>query len=1218
LGVSQNPPETPSSRRMVFHMNSARTYASRISHSTAGKHLTKAVGISLASISLALVGLGSIGVLPASATNIHGPGTGTAGGHYFGAYSVTLTSGGTALGVCITPDTASPSTSIVANDPYTVKSGAGPGGGAGGTLAYLGTEYSENPSGWTDPLTGANYSGNEVAAGIAQIEYMDAGGQTIEGGDQNSAGALQAYATTYPGPWSITVQDTSSGPYYPNTTYDGSLTVHDSHSGGGTVQAGIPVTLTGASAGSSIIMSSGTTNSNGQISFTWSTSSAESFSFTFNVGASPGGAPNKLVPSDGGSGQQSLMEFDAVPISATQNWSTSTAIPPPPISHVGSLTIVKKDSATGAGLGGAVFHVTGPTGYTRTTTPTPATGSITITRLPYGSYTITETSPPSGFNLTPTPQTVTVGSPNATTAPANPTVTFDDAPTQHPGNLTIVKKDASGGSNLAGAVFHITGPAGYTNTVTTSSSGTVTLTSLPHGSYTITETSAPPGWNLTPTPQTVTVGSTGTTTPANPTVTFNDTPPTPTITTSTSTTFAHPGAVLSDKFTVSGLPTNAALNGGAPDTGPVSWSLLGPVAKGSGNSCSTADFTSAPDFQSGTTTIAGNGTYTAGPAKAVKVAGCYGWSENLPASAYNNAASSGPNASGEQTLVTPTVTTKAAQSGPDVGATLTDTATVAGLTASYAGTLTWSLVGPVAPNAIGTCTTPSPISDATRASVNMPRGGPTWDSAAVAQSGVISGPHNGANLVTTAPVLVAGCYSFSDGLTGYGTVPPLSPTAPGIATETIYLAPTVTTKAHDSSAIVGATLTDTATVTGIGTDPSSVGYTVSGPVAPTKTGTCPTTAAAWKTAAKFSTGTLAVAKDGTYKLTASPVVTVAGCYDWTETLASTATPPAYNSVSSTAGTAAESTYSAPTITTKAAASKATIGATLTDTATVTGIGTYPSSVGYTVSGPVPPTSAGTCPTTAAAWATAAKFSTGTLVMSADGTYKLTASPVVTVAGCYDWTETLSSTATPSAYTSVSTVVGTAAESSAAAPTITTQEVKTPTVVPQGALTKTTLADTATVTGLAPGQTGVVKVTLLGPISATSACDTAAGWNGAPTLNTQTVPVTGGTGTVKVTSKPVDIISLAPTGKHCWTFTDTLTVPGFSPITVAPGTKAETVSRNTGTNGTSGGTAHKTIVSGAAGLIWHGVWGTVIGGLVISAGLVLIIVDLKRKGRGATQ
>lgn len=74
------------------------------------------------------------------------------------------------------------------------------------------------------------------------------------------------------------------------------------------------------------------------------------------------------------------------------------------------------------------------------------------------------------------------------------------------GSITINKKDSDSGSALSGAKFTVTNSAtGYSNTVTTNSSGVATLTGLPMGTYTITETSAPTGYVSDTASQTVTL-----------------------------------------------------------------------------------------------------------------------------------------------------------------------------------------------------------------------------------------------------------------------------------------------------------------------------------------------------------------------------------------------------------------------------------------------------------------------------------------------------------------------------------------------------------------------------------------------------------------------------------------------------------------------------------------------------------------------------------------
>lgn len=64
------------------------------------------------------------------------------------------------------------------------------------------------------------------------------------------------------------------------------------------------------------------------------------------------------------------------------------------------------------------------------------------------------------------------------------------------GNLKIVKKDKETGSYLNGAKFKITGPNNYENTITIEHSEGETITNLPVGTYEITETVAPPGYNV--------------------------------------------------------------------------------------------------------------------------------------------------------------------------------------------------------------------------------------------------------------------------------------------------------------------------------------------------------------------------------------------------------------------------------------------------------------------------------------------------------------------------------------------------------------------------------------------------------------------------------------------------------------------------------------------------------------------------------------------------
>ena len=64
------------------------------------------------------------------------------------------------------------------------------------------------------------------------------------------------------------------------------------------------------------------------------------------------------------------------------------------------------------------------------------------------------------------------------------------------GNIKITKTDTDKGTKLSGATFEITGPNNYSETKTTDANGTITISNLPLGNYTVKETGAPTGYRL--------------------------------------------------------------------------------------------------------------------------------------------------------------------------------------------------------------------------------------------------------------------------------------------------------------------------------------------------------------------------------------------------------------------------------------------------------------------------------------------------------------------------------------------------------------------------------------------------------------------------------------------------------------------------------------------------------------------------------------------------
>ena len=162
-----------------------------------------------------------------------------------------------------------------------------------------------------------------------------------------------------------------------------------------------------------------------------------------------------------------------------------------------SLTIRKTDKDTGEPVPGVTFTLQATDGPTVTTEATGPDGTVTVTDLLPGVYTVTEQSVPEGYILDPTPQTVTLY-PNR-----DATVQFQNY--KRP-NLTIRKTDKDTGEPVPGVTFTLRGADGPTvTTEATGPDGTVTVPNLLPGIYTVTEQSVPEGYILDTTPQTVTL-----------------------------------------------------------------------------------------------------------------------------------------------------------------------------------------------------------------------------------------------------------------------------------------------------------------------------------------------------------------------------------------------------------------------------------------------------------------------------------------------------------------------------------------------------------------------------------------------------------------------------------------------------------------------------------------------------------------------------------------
>ena len=174
---------------------------------------------------------------------------------------------------------------------------------------------------------------------------------------------------------------------------------------------------------------------------------------------------------------------------------------------IGSLTVtneqytlvVKKVDATNPtkGLAGARFHVESTNGSFVRDIVTGADGTYTFSPLDAGTYAVTETAAPNGYEIDNAgPEYVVLPNSGSSTV----TITFTDTPTVT-ATGKIRKVDADDPTRgLAGAVIKITGvDNNFTGTYTTGAGGALTdvpWDTMPIGSYVAEEVTPPNGYSL--------------------------------------------------------------------------------------------------------------------------------------------------------------------------------------------------------------------------------------------------------------------------------------------------------------------------------------------------------------------------------------------------------------------------------------------------------------------------------------------------------------------------------------------------------------------------------------------------------------------------------------------------------------------------------------------------------------------------------------------------
>ena len=159
---------------------------------------------------------------------------------------------------------------------------------------------------------------------------------------------------------------------------------------------------------------------------------------------------------------------------------------------LGKINILKVDSADeNIKLPGAVFEVKDSQGTVVDTITTDENGVGTSKELPYGSYTVAEVSAPSGYELLGESKNVTIDSNGQIIE-----LTFKNSKLL--GSIAIEKVDSEDSEiKLKGAEFKVLNSDGEeVGNIVTGEDGKGSLGSLAYGEYTVIETKAPDGYEL--------------------------------------------------------------------------------------------------------------------------------------------------------------------------------------------------------------------------------------------------------------------------------------------------------------------------------------------------------------------------------------------------------------------------------------------------------------------------------------------------------------------------------------------------------------------------------------------------------------------------------------------------------------------------------------------------------------------------------------------------